>query len=100
MNVESRPCIHKDLKDIVIIVRSMDIELLSADPKSCDNQIGKQRWGTMATFITRIIIQDTIFIIVKNIDMFLRIILEHTLEVTTKDGWVKPHVLVVQRLVT
>ena len=49
----------------------------------------------MATLTTGIIIQDIAVIIVKSMEMFLRIALGHTSEVTTKGGWVKPHVLVV-----
>ena len=49
----------------------------------------------MTTLITGIIIQGISIIIVKNMDIFLRIVLGHTLVVTTKGGWVKPHVLVV-----
>ena len=45
-------------------------------------------------------IQDIAITIVKNMDIFLRIALEHTSMVTTIDGWVKPHVLVVTRLAT
>ena len=48
MNAEPGPCIHKDLKDIAIIVRSMDIELLNADPNPCGHQTrkkkGKEQW--------------------------------------------------------
>ena len=54
----------------------------------------------MENFITRIIIQDIVVTIVKNMNMFLRILSGHTSEVTTRGGWVKPHVLVVWRLVT
>ena len=54
----------------------------------------------METLTIGIIIQDIVVTIVKNMDMFLRIVLGNTLEVTTKGVWVKPHVLVVWRLVT
>ena len=53
----------------------------------------------MESLITKIIIQDIAVIIVKNMDMFLRMVLGHALEVTTKGGWVKPHVLAIWRLV-
>ena len=43
MNEEPRPCTHKDLKDISITVRSMDMELLNVDLNPCGHQIGKQR---------------------------------------------------------
>ena len=53
----------------------------------------------MTTLITRIIIQDIVVIIVKNIDMFLRFLIRHTSMVNTKGGWVKPHVLAIWRLI-
>ena len=40
----------------------------------------------MVTLITRIIIKSIVVIIVKNMDMFLRIVLGHTLEIITKGG--------------
>ena len=54
----------------------------------------------MTSLIIGIIIQGIVVTIVNSVDMFLRIVLEHTSEATTKGGWVKPHVLVVWRLVT
>ena len=54
----------------------------------------------MTTPITRIKIQDIAITIVKNMDISLRIALEHILVVTTRDGWVKPHILAITRLVT
>ena len=54
----------------------------------------------METLIAWIIIQDIVVTIFKSMDMFLRITLEHTLKMTTKGGWVKPHVLAIWRLVT
>ena len=53
----------------------------------------------MVTLIIGIIIQDIIVIIVKSMEMFLRIVLEHTSKLTTKGAWVKPHVLAIWRLV-
>ena len=47
-----------------------------------------------------ITIQDIGVTIVKNMDLSLRIALEHILVVTTRDGWVKPHVFAFTRLVT
>ena len=41
MNAKPRPCILKDLKDIVITIRSMDIEILSADPNPSGHQTRK-----------------------------------------------------------
>ena len=54
----------------------------------------------MATLITGIIIQGIAIIIVKNMDIFLRIVLGHTSKVTTKGGWAKPHVSTIWRLIT
>ena len=54
----------------------------------------------MTILIIGIIIQGIVVTAIKSMDMFLRIVLEHTLEVITIGGWVKPHVLAVWRLVT
>ena len=54
----------------------------------------------MTTLIIMIIIQGIVVTTVKSMDMFLRTVLEHTSRLTTKGGWVKPHLLVVWRLVT
>ena len=43
MNVEPRPSTLKDLKDTIITIGSMDIELLSADANQNGYQTGKQR---------------------------------------------------------
>ena len=43
MNAEPRPCIHKDLKDIAMIVRNVAINLLNVDPKPCGDQTSQQR---------------------------------------------------------
>ena len=86
MNAKPRPCINKDLNYIAIVVRSMKIELLIANPNPCGHQTSKQRYGIMTTLVTRIIIQGIAIIIVKNMDKFLRIVLGHTSEVITKGG--------------
>ena len=54
----------------------------------------------MITPIIGITIQDIAITIVKNMDISLRIALEHTSVVTTRDGWVKPHFLAITRLAT
>ena len=86
MNAEPKPCMHQDLKDISIIVRSMDIWILNANPSQHGHQTIKKRYGTMETLKIGIKIQDIAVIIVKNMDMSLRIVLEHTSVVTTKGG--------------
>ena len=43
INAELGPCRHKNLKDIAITIRSMDIEILNVDPNPCDYQTGKKR---------------------------------------------------------
>ena len=35
MNAKPRPCRHKNLKDIAITIKSMNIQLLNANPKQC-----------------------------------------------------------------
>ena len=54
----------------------------------------------MITLIIGIIIQGIVVTTVKSMDMFLKTVLEYTLGLITKGGWVKPHVLAVWRLVT
>ena len=54
----------------------------------------------METLIIGITIQDIAVTIIKKMDISYRTTLEHILVVTTRDGWVKPHVLVVWRLFT
>ena len=54
----------------------------------------------MTTLLIGIIIQGIIVTTIKSMDIFLRTILDYILEMITKGGWVKPHVLVVWRLVT
>ena len=47
MNAKPKPCTHKDLKDIATTVRSMDIELLNADPNHVvikQENKGKEQW--------------------------------------------------------
>ena len=46
-----------------------------------------------------IIIQGTVVTIVKSMDIFLRIALEHISKATTIDGWVRLHALAIWRLV-
>ena len=53
----------------------------------------------MDTFIIGIKTQEKVVIIVKSMDISLRIALEHTSVGTTIDGWAKLHALVVWRLV-
>ena len=71
---------------IATIARSMDIEPLSADPNPCGHQTSQQKKESMDTFIVGITIQDKVVIIVKIMDISLRIALGHTSVVTTIDG--------------
>ena len=86
MNVEPRPWTHKDLKVIAKTIKSMDIELLNVDPNPYGHQTNQQRKEAMDTFIIGITTQDKAIIIVKNMDISLRIALGHTSIVTTIDG--------------
>ena len=51
----------------------------------------------METLTIVITIQEIAITIVKNMDICLRIASEHISMVTTRDGWVKPHVLAITR---
>ena len=60
----------------------MDIEPLNADPNPCGHQISQQEKEAMDTFIIGITIQDKAIIIVKNMEISLRIALGHISLVT------------------
>ncbi len=70
MNVELEPCIHQNLKEIVIIVISLDTKPLNEDPSSHSHQTREE---AMKISIIGITIQDIAIIIVKNMDTSLRI---------------------------
>ena len=76
--IEPKPCMHQDLKVTATIFRNMDIEPLNVDPNPCGHQINQQKKEAMDTFIIGITTQDKGFIIVKNMDISLRITLGHT----------------------
>ena len=64
----------------------MDIDPLNVDPILCGHQTSQQKKEAMDTPITRTTTQDKAIIIVKNMDISLRITLGHTLVATTIDG--------------
>ena len=68
------------------IARSMDIEPLSVDQSLCGHQISKQEETTMHIITTGTTTQGKVVTIVKSMDIYLRIALEHTLKETTIDG--------------
>ena len=86
MNVGPRPWELKDLKDTTTIVRIMDTKYMNADLRPSGHQSNKQRYTKMETPMIGITTKGIVITIVKNMDMFLRIILRHTSEVTTRDG--------------
>ena len=86
MNAEPGSCLHKDLKDIVTTIRSMDIEILNVDPNPCGHEISQPKKEVVDTFTIGITTQDKDVIIVKNIDISLRNTLGHTLVATTTNG--------------
>ena len=86
MNVEKGPCMCQDLKVTTTIVRNMDIDPLNADPNPCGHQTSQQKKEVIDTSIIRIKILRKFVIIVKSMDTSLRIALEHTSMVTTKNG--------------
>ena len=89
---------HKDLMVTATIARSMNIEPLSVDQSLCGHQISMQRETTMHTTTIGTTIQGKVVTIVKNMDIYLRTALEHTLKETTTDGWTRPLVLTTWRL--
>ena len=68
------------------IARSMDIELLSAYQSVCGHKINIQGETTLYTITIGTTIQGKVVTIVKSMDIYLRIALEHTLKETTTDG--------------
>ena len=68
------------------IARSMDIEPLNANQSLCEHQTSMQGETTMHTIIVGTTTQGKVVTIVKNMDIYLRIVLEHTLKETTIDG--------------
>ena len=72
----------------------MDIELLSADQSLCEHQISIQGETIMHTITIGTTIQGKVVTIVKSMDIYLRITLEHTSRGTTIDGGIKLLVLV------
>ena len=85
-NVDLKSQGNKDLKDIVILVRSMDIEPLSVDQSLCGHQINMQEEKTMHTITIVTTTQGKVVTIVKSMDIYHRTALEHTLKETTIDG--------------
>ena len=86
MNGKPKPCMHQDLKVTTIIVRNMDMDILTVDPNPCGHQSSQQRKEAMDTFIIGITTQDKVVIIVKRMDISLRIALRHTSMVTAIDS--------------
>ena len=72
--------------DTTTIARSMDIEPLSADQRLCGHQISMQEETTMHTITIGTTTQGKVVTIVKNMDIYLKTALEHTLKETTTDG--------------
>ena len=64
----------------------MDIEPLSVDQSLCGHQISMQEETTMHTITTGTTIQGKVITIVKRIDIYLRIALQHTSMGTTIEG--------------
>ena len=86
MNAKPEPCMHQDLKVTTTTIKSMDINLLNVDPNPCCHQTSQQKKEVMDTSINRITTQEKSIIIVKSMEISLRITLEHTSMETTIDG--------------
>ena len=65
---------NKDFKDTSTIVRSMEIEPLSADQSLCGHQISIQGETTMHTITIGTTIQGKVVTTVKNMVMYLIIV--------------------------
>ena len=71
---------------IATIVRSMDIEPLSVDQSLCGHQISMQEETTMHTITIGTRTQGKVVTIVKSMDIYLIIALEHILKEIITDG--------------
>ena len=86
MNARQEPCMHQDLNVTTTTIRSMDIELLSADPSLCGHQTSQQNKEVMDTSTIGTTILGRVVTTVKSMDTFLKTALEHTSMVTIVDG--------------
>ena len=68
------------------IVRSMDIEPLSIDQSLCGHQINIQEETTMHTITIGTTTQGKVVTIVKSMDIYLKIALEHISKEIIIDG--------------
>ena len=73
MNIGPRPWVHRYLKDIATIIRSMDIKHMNAYLMPSGHQTSKQRDNTMENPTIGIIVQGIVVTIVKSMDMLLKI---------------------------
>ena len=74
---------HQNLKDTTTTIRNMDIEPLNANPSPHGHQARQEDIKTLTIGIT---IQDIAITTTRNMDISLRIALEHISVVTTRDG--------------
>ena len=72
---------------------------MNADLMPSGHLTSRQRYKKVENPTIGSTIQGTLVTIVKNMDIFLRIALEHISKATTTYGWVRLHVLAVWRLV-
>ena len=74
------------MKVTTTTVINMDIEPLDVDQNPCGHQTSQQKKEVMENFTIGITTQDKDVIIVKSMDISVRIASEHTSVVTTTDG--------------
>ena len=77
---------HQDLMVTTTIAKSMDIEILSADQSLCGHLINQQGETTMHTITIGTTIQGKVVTIVKSMDIYLKIALEHISKEIIPDG--------------
>ena len=73
MNATSRLLKHKDLMDIFITIKSLDIEQVNVDPSQTRHLTSRATHQEMVTLMIGIITQGIVAITIKNMDMFLKI---------------------------
>ena len=78
--------VHKDSMAIALTIKILVIKNMNADPRQSGHQISKAIHLNKVTFTIGITTQGIVVITIKNMEIFLRIALEHILEVTIRDG--------------
>ena len=69
-----RPLQHKDLMNIALTIKILDIEQVNADPSQIEHLISQETHLEKVILMIGITTQGIVVTIVKNVDMFLKIV--------------------------